>query len=155
MDKNDPGDKAFVEKLAKSRLSPATRRLIDIGTYEASQFDLFEHCNVDCYLEILYLGTSPAYRSRGIAKKLSQVSVEVARRLNKGENVKHSLDGEDLELEPVPKVVSASFTSPYSMRIGRSLDWEIVTVVNMRNYLVDGKPLPHLSDMSVEITKLE
>jgi ribosomal protein S18 acetylase RimI-like enzyme len=49
-------------------------------------------------MEILFLGTLPEYRKMGIAKKLCELSVDVAQKLYDGVNVKKCVDGKDLAL---------------------------------------------------------
>jgi ribosomal protein S18 acetylase RimI-like enzyme len=115
----------FFENFRKTFKNPKSLKIIDFITSSDDHCDLFEHCKVDCLMEILFLGTLPEYRKMGIAKKLCELSVDVAQKLYDGVNVKKCVDGKDLTLEPVPKVVYAIFVSFISQRIGKELGFEI------------------------------
>lgn len=103
--------------------------------------NLFEHCNVDCLLEIMFLGTLPEFRGRKIATKLCEVSVKLARLLKMGENIKVSIDDENqqLPLQPVPKLVSAIFTSFISQRIGDVLGFEVAVDISYDKFTFNGQ----------------
>ncbi|CAG9823559.1 unnamed protein product [Phaedon cochleariae] len=134
----------------------ASKLLCDILLYAEEQCNLFERCNVDCLLEMNLLGILPEFRRRGIGEKMIEVSTELATKLYKGINVKVPLDGtEELSLEPRPKLISAIFSSPYTMKIGRSLNYEIAATVDMQKFLVNDKPLPGLQHFTLEFKKLE
>nr|XP_023022662.1 uncharacterized protein LOC111510917 [Leptinotarsa decemlineata] len=135
----NPEDDSFFAEFSKSCESPLSRRLIQF-MYEAdASCDLFEHCKVDCLLELMFLATLPEFGRRGIGFTICEVTTEVARRLYLGENVKESLDGTELKLEPVPKLVAALFTAPQSQAIGRSARWELAATVFFKDLFFDGK----------------
>lgn len=84
--------------------------------------NLFEHYNVDCIMEVMFLATLPEYRKKGLGKKLFELSVEVCRALLRGEPVKRPVDDNvTLPLEPVPKVVSSILTSFITQKITKDL----------------------------------
>ncbi|XP_068905198.1 uncharacterized protein [Tenebrio molitor] len=115
----------FFEDLAKSFKNQKSRQILDFIVTTEGICDLFDVCQVDCVMEIFLLGTSPEYRRQGIAKKLCEVSIEIARNLSNGINIKRALDGRELVLTPVPRAVTAIFNSFIPQRIGRQLGFEI------------------------------
>ncbi|XP_074025354.1 uncharacterized protein isoform X1 [Leptinotarsa decemlineata] len=139
--KSQPGGDSFFTNFAKSCKNPLSRFIINYMNDADDNFDLFEHCKVDCLLETMFLGTHPEFRRRGISSKICEVTTEVARRLLHGENVKVSLDGTELKLEPVPKLVAALFTSPQSRAIGKSAGWKVATTIQYKDSFYQGKSL--------------
>ncbi|KAJ8970289.1 hypothetical protein NQ317_019685 [Molorchus minor] len=137
--KNTSGDKSFFEKHAELCTHPSSQRLITFMVEADATCDLFEYCHVDCILELTFLATHPEYRRRGIARKLTEITLELARCLAKGENVRQSMDETELCLESVPGIVSALFTSPTSQKIGRALGWEIAKKISYENFVYEGK----------------
>jgi GNAT superfamily N-acetyltransferase len=115
----------FFEDLAKSFKNQKSRQILDFIVTTEGICDLFDVCQVDCVMEIFLLGTSSEYRRQGIAKKLCEVSIEIARNLSNGINIKCALDGRELVLTPVPRAVTAIFNSFIPQRIGRQLGFEI------------------------------
>ncbi|KAJ3657145.1 hypothetical protein Zmor_016170 [Zophobas morio] len=65
-------------------------------------------------------------KGKGIAKKLSEITLEIGTSLAKGVNVRKSLDGTELPLGPRPKVISAMFATIATQKIGRHLGFEMV-----------------------------
>ena len=101
--------------------------------------DPFTPYNADCLLELLYLGVSPTYSKRGIGITLCKVSIEIATLLFNGQNVKTSLDGKALRLEPRPQIVTAIFTGLESKRIGRRLNFDILKTISYENLYYNGR----------------
>lgn len=102
--------------------------------------NLFEHCRVDCLLEIMFLGTIPECRGRKIATKLCEVSIKLAQLLKTGENIKVSVDNDNqLPLQPVPKLVSAIFTSFISQRIGKTLGFQVAVDISYEKFTYNGQ----------------
>jgi ribosomal protein S18 acetylase RimI-like enzyme len=129
----------FFENFRTTFKNPKSLQIIDFIISSDDLCDLFEHCKVDCLMEILFLATLPEYRKRGIAKRLCEHSVDLAQKLYDGVNVKKCVDGKDLALEPVPKVVYAIFTSFISQRIGNELGFEIAAERSNRRLEVMGQ----------------
>lgn len=120
-----------------------------------SKCDLFTLLNVDCIFEIMFLATHPIYRGRQISTKLCEASIQLAQRLNCGENVKVSLDGSDLKLEPTPKAVSAIFTSFITQRIGEKLKFSTALVVNYNDISFEGETYSSKIDAKSRYTTVE
>ncbi|XP_072390409.1 uncharacterized protein [Diabrotica undecimpunctata] len=102
--------------------------------------DVFTPFNVSSVMEIMFLATSPDFTKRGIALQLCEASTELAKALKMKQNVKQSLDGRVLPLEPTPQAMCALFTSPYSQKIGRKMGWTIVDKISFDKFYTKGKP---------------
>lgn len=101
--------------------------------------DLFTLLDVDCLFEIMFMATLPSHRGKQISSKLCEASILLAETLNRGENVKVSLDGGSLSLEPVPKVIWAIFTSFISQRIGEKLGFMRELIVSYDELMFEGQ----------------
>lgn len=141
-------NQSFLENFKLAFKKAKSIQIIDFLLTTDSICDLFEHCNVECLMEILFLGTLPEYRKQGIAKKLSQLSICVAQELFTGHNVKQSIDDHPLTLEPVPEVVTAVFTSFISQKIGRELGF--TTAMKRTHEDITGKKSEHSPFTTVE-----
>ncbi|KAJ8940083.1 hypothetical protein NQ314_010917 [Rhamnusium bicolor] len=153
--KNNSEDGSYFENYAKSCKYSSSRGLVKFMIDADAACDMFEYCHVDCLLEIMFLGTLPEFRKSGIGKKLCEVSTEIARSLLRGDNIKQPMNGKELPLEPVPKIVSALFTSPTSQRIGRSLGWEIVARISYEKFFHEGKTFASILGKDIPDTTLE
>ncbi|XP_063914511.1 uncharacterized protein LOC135130957 [Zophobas morio] len=120
--KNDP----VFENFAKSWKSPRSKALVELMSEIDSLCNLFDYCQTDCLLELMFLGTTTEYRGKGIAKKLSEITFEIGTNLAKGVNARKSLDGTELPLGPRPKIISAIFATIATQKIGRRLGFEVV-----------------------------
>lgn len=101
--------------------------------------DLFKHLNIDCLVELMFLAVLPSHKNRGIGFSLCEASVNLVKSLNNGENVKVSLDGSALPLEPRPKAVSAIFTSFISQKIGKKLGFTKASEISYEKFEYQGK----------------
>jgi GNAT superfamily N-acetyltransferase len=108
------------------------------------KIDIFAHYGVNCVLEHMFLATMTEFYGRGIGRRLVQVTEEVANALARGEDVIAPLqeNTNSLKSRSVPRVqaVMAIFTSTISQKIGSSLGWEKLAVVNHDEMFFEGKP---------------
>ncbi|XP_066156145.1 uncharacterized protein [Euwallacea fornicatus] len=104
-------------------------------------FDIFEYCKVKSGVEIMFVGILPEYRRRGIAKKLFEVSIDVARGLNRGEDVRISIDEEALEVAPPPEIVTAICTSFVTQKIAEDLKFKRAKEFSFSKFVYDGVAL--------------
>lgn len=104
-----------------------------------SRCDLFKYYNVDCLLEMMFLATLLEYRGKGLATKLTEASILIAKALFRGENVKVPIDEKPLSLKPVPKVVSAIYTSYITQKIGVKMGFNRTAVISYEEYMYKGK----------------
>lgn len=89
------------------------------------QIDIFQLSNSTCLLELMFVAVLPEYRGKRIASALFALSFELVRSLKGGVNVKRSLDGAEMPIEPVPTTVSAICTSLYTQRISEKLGFVV------------------------------
>lgn len=99
--------------------------MIDMRKSTLYLVNLFETLQATCLMEIVLLGIFPEYRKNGIAKKLCEISVDIAQKLHDGVNIKRSIKNEELPLEPRPEGVAVMFSSFISQKIGRDLNFTI------------------------------
>lgn len=113
--------------------------MIDID----SQINLFEHYNVKCILEMMFLGTLAGYSGRKIGELLVSSSLEIARELKRGNPVKMPVTINDSNVienyDAVPTLSSAIMTSIYSKKIGVKLGFEELLERNFDQYEFNGK----------------
>lgn len=117
--------------------------------------DLFTLLNVDCILEIMFLATHPNFRGKQISTKLCEASIELTDTLRKGTNVKVALNGGELPLEPVPKAVSAIFTSFITQRIGEKLGFLRGILVSYDELEFQGRKYSSKIDRRTPFTTVE
>jgi ribosomal protein S18 acetylase RimI-like enzyme len=100
-----------------------------------SKVDIFEHFKVESLLEIMFLAVLPEHGKRGIALELCKHSVELARELSEGCDVKEYLE----EGTPRPQLVSALWTGRYSQKIGHKLGFEVIFQESFSKFSFNGK----------------
>ncbi|XP_056644318.1 uncharacterized protein LOC130450137 [Diorhabda sublineata] len=151
------GDEASdFHRLSEICRRPPAKDLIKFMDKADKQTDLFALCEADCLLEIMFLSTLENYGNRGIATKLCEVSVRLARTLRYDrENVKQDIDGKELELEPIPEAVCALFTVPKSRRIGRRLNWTIAVTLGYEIFFTNGEPFSKFLPSDNRFTTVE
>lgn len=138
--KNKPGETNFFTSFANSLKTSQARAIIKFMNDVDDLCNLFDYCQVDCLLEIMFLAVLPEYGCRGIGKELCKLSIEIAKQLSKGINVKKPLQKDQkFALEPIPKVVSAIFTSFISQKIGKALEFEVATEQSYDLFEFEGK----------------
>ncbi|CAH0546839.1 unnamed protein product [Brassicogethes aeneus] len=136
--KNNEAEGTYFENFAKNCKYSSSRGVVQYMKDADSICDLFEYCNVDCILEIMFLATLPEYTSKGIATKLCELSIDLVKKLKQEINVKQSMDGQEIPLEPIPKIAAALFTSNISQRVGRKLNFQIAATDSYDKYFYKG-----------------
>lgn len=104
-----------------------------------SQVDLFEHYNVDCIFECMFLATLPSSGRKGIGCWMTHFSYEFAQKIGRNE----FLDLVSVEVRTSskrPQVFSAIFTSSYSQKIGRELKFDEHSEVLYDDLYFNGLP---------------
>lgn len=129
----------YFETFARTCKNDRSRELTNYMIIADGACDLFEHCNVDCLLECMFLTVHPDSWNRKIGQNLIQATIQLARKLSLGENVKTPLDDKELNLEPVPKLVAGLFTSPTSQKIGNKFGFEVVARLWHKDHYFKGK----------------
>lgn len=112
--------------------------------------NLFELCQVDCILEIVFLTVLPEYRGCKIGRKLFELSIKLAKTLKCNVDMMLPLrdptwkrDEEETSQLP-PGIVSAIFTSPITQKYGRDYDFTICKTINYDKFTYQGKTYAEL-----------
>nr|XP_022915276.1 uncharacterized protein LOC111425466 isoform X2 [Onthophagus taurus] len=137
--KGNPEDSHYFETFASTLKEPASKSLVMFMKEADESYNLFEKCDVDCLLEIMFLATLKEYRGKGIAKKLCEATIMLGKTLLAGDNIKESISNEPVELEPRPKMTSAIFTSYISQKIGSTLGFQLAIALDFNRWSFDGK----------------
>lgn len=104
-----------------------------------SQMDLFEHYNIDCIFECMFLATMPENTGKGIGRWLVQFSYEFAQQLSQKEYFQF-VSADVRTSGKCPRIISAIFTSAYSQQIGRKLHFNELSEVKYDDIYFDGVP---------------
>uniref|UniRef100_A0A8W7PNJ7 N-acetyltransferase domain-containing protein n=1 Tax=Anopheles coluzzii TaxID=1518534 RepID=A0A8W7PNJ7_ANOCL len=88
-----------------------------------AKVNLFERYGVSCFMDIMYLATLPTYSGHGIATRLVEQSVQLARDLKNGTIVLESND------QSPPELISALFSSNISQRVGEKVGFTFIKEV--------------------------
>lgn len=135
--------KSFVEAFKR----PASRDIAHAIAVLETSFNVFELATAiagvddndkdksaaednNCVFELFILSTLSKYRGKGIAKKLSEISIEIATALSKGK-LNTIIHTNDFKTESIikyrPKLVTSIFTSFITQRIGKLLQFTVAT----------------------------
>lgn len=95
-------------------------------------------------MDHMFLATHVDYYQNSIGKGLVAATVDIARAINKGEDVgvpisKDKYPWKNKKLPQVQAVI-ALFTSPVPQRIGKSLGWDEIFVAKYDELYYEGKP---------------
>lgn len=134
-----PNAESYYDKFASSCKYQSSKALVQFMIDADAACDLFKHYNVDCVMELQFMATLPEYRGKGIAKKLFEVSIALAKELQKGNNVKLAIDNRELKLEPVPKVVSGIFTSFVTQNLAEKFDFVKTAEISYEHFMYKGQ----------------
>lgn len=108
-----------------------------------ARINLFEHYNINCIFEIMFLATLPNYQKRRIGELLVCTSIEIAKELKKGNTVKIPVtindDNKIHNLEALPSLVSALMTSNYSQKIAAKCRFENLASISFKEFEFKGK----------------
>ncbi|XP_066260495.1 uncharacterized protein [Euwallacea similis] len=128
----------YIKSCKHSAAKNVAKWMVDMGKV----LDIFEYCKVQSGVEIMFVGILPEYRKRGIAKKLFEVSIDVAKSLNQGkEDVRISIDGGALEIAQPPKIVTAICTSFVTQKIAKDLKFKRAGEFSFNQFVYDGVTL--------------
>ena len=105
--------------------------------------DIFEQYGITTIMDHMFLVTHHEYYGQGIGQGLVAATVEIARALNKGEDVAVPISYESYpwknKTPPKVQAVIALFTSPISQKIAESLGWEEIFTVKYDQLFYNGK----------------
>jgi GNAT superfamily N-acetyltransferase len=132
-------DNTAFANFANSWKQKRAKAIIKFMAEVDSLYNFFDKCGVDCLLEFMFVGILPEYRKKGVAKKLCEATIEIGKDLARGVNVKRSVDGRKLGLEPVPKIITAIFTCEATKVIGKKLGFKVVVEEKFEEYEFEGR----------------
>ncbi|XP_030747989.1 uncharacterized protein LOC115876380 isoform X3 [Sitophilus oryzae] len=137
----ESGHSDFFSEYAKCLKYSASKGVVQWMADADRMFDIYEHCKIDSLMEVMFVGILPTFRQRGIAKKLFEVSIELARELRTGRNVKLSVDERKLDIGRPPEIVSALLTSFITQKITRDTSFKVGKKMYFDWFVYDGRPL--------------
>ncbi|PSN33295.1 hypothetical protein C0J52_21151 [Blattella germanica] len=130
------GEKSLLDKLREEKDHDPS--------FVEGRVDVFAHYGVSCVLEHMFLATLTEFYGRGVGRRLVRATEDVAKALAKGEDVIAPLQESTNPWKngPPPKVqaLMAIFTSSISQKIGNSLGWDQLAIVNHDELFFEGKP---------------
>lgn len=137
--RNCPGDDTYFENYLKNCKEDSSKALVQFMIDSDAACDLFEYCNADCLVEIMFLATLPEYRRMGLGLQLMEITIKLAKELIKGNMVKVSLPGCPVQLEPVPTVVSAIFTTIVTQIMADKIGFQKAIEISYKNFFYKGQ----------------
>ncbi|XP_063695620.1 uncharacterized protein LOC134827024 [Culicoides brevitarsis] len=117
-------------------VSKSSKALMSYMIEMDSKVDVFEKYGIDCLVELMFIGVIPQYEKRGIATKLAEVAIDIAKGLKNGKYL--DLLPENLKNKR-PQLVAALWTSKFSQKVGQNLDFTVLHEEPYTNFVFDGK----------------
>lgn len=116
--------------------------------------NLFDICQTDCLMELMFLGVYPEYRGQGIGKQLFKTSLEIASLLKNGTNVKQPIETTSMELKPNPGAVCSILTSAATHKIGKDLNFSSAVKKDIGDFEYEGRNFKSVVGERVEYIEL-
>ncbi|KAF5294160.1 hypothetical protein FQR65_LT10871 [Abscondita terminalis] len=132
-------DAMFFESFISKCKCPSSKALIQFMIDADSVVDLFDLCQVDCLLEVMFLAVLPEHRGRGIAPILFEMSMNIGKDLMYGKNVKVPITNKTLPLEPIPKAACSILTSISSQTLIKKLNLVVAANISFEKFTFEGK----------------
>ncbi|XP_050306851.1 uncharacterized protein LOC126743687 [Anthonomus grandis grandis] len=151
----DTSSKKLFEKHIKNTKYDQVKGLYEFLLEMEEKVNPFSPYQADCLLEMVFLGVPSEYARRGIGFGLCKASIDLAKCLYKGENVKTSLTDTPLPLQPVPQIVTVFFTTYKSQGIGRKLNMDILEKVSCDELFFRGKSYASILGNETEYFTIE
>ncbi|ALC46663.1 CG31248 [Drosophila busckii] len=131
------GEEPFFVKFRNEHVkSPQAQALMNYMINMDTRIDVCAMYNIDCVLELMYLGTLPEFGCLGLGRALTEYTVKLAKEFAQGKNL------EDVPKElhdKRPAAVTALWTSIYTQKIGKSLNFKVLNTVPFTEFKFDGK----------------
>ncbi|KAJ8716222.1 hypothetical protein PYW08_013507 [Mythimna loreyi] len=151
-EKPTPGttEKTFFEIFTEERCKrPSSKAMMDFMVQLDAKCNYFDRYGIDCLCEIMFLGTKPEHRQKGLANLLCKTAVEVAKKYKEGSVA--PLTVEDLgpkfafmkPRKPVttpPQICTALWSAPGSKKCGANLGFSVLETFCYDDLTFDGKP---------------
>lgn len=123
----------FRDNICKSESSKA---LMNYMIEMDAKIDIFEKFNINCLIELMFIGVIPQYEKRGIATKIAEIAVLIAKGLKEGKFIE--LLPDHLKSKR-PQLVAALWTSRFSQKVGANLDFVTLYEESYENFTFKGK----------------
>jgi len=105
--------------------------------------DIFEHYEITTVMDVMFLVTHHEYYGQGIGRGLTAATKEIARALNRGEDVTVPISYESYpwknKTPPKVQAIIGLVTSPISQKIAQSLGGEQICMVKYDQVFYNGK----------------
>jgi hypothetical protein len=106
--------------------------------------DIFEYYGITTVLDHMFLAAHVDYYQKGIGRGLVAATVDMARAINRGEDVGVPISDDKYpwKNKKLPKVqaIIALFTSPTTQKIGKYLGWDEIFVARYDQLFFNGEP---------------
>ncbi|XP_015188943.1 PREDICTED: uncharacterized protein LOC107073050 [Polistes dominula] len=143
-------EKSSFERFSETCKCKSSKALVDFMIDIDASYNLFQHYNVKCIFELMFIAVLPEFSKRRIGELLISSAIEICRKLKCGEQVKIPVSVKDNNsinnYDAVPNLISAIFTSIYSQKIGRKLGFETLLEVSFDKFEYDGKKYSEILD---------
>ncbi|KAJ8716219.1 hypothetical protein PYW08_013504 [Mythimna loreyi] len=147
---SNSSEKTFFEIFSEERCKqPSSRALVNLMVELDAQCDIANRYGVDCWCELMFLGTHRQQRGKGLGKLLCQTSIEAAKRLKDGPfapmtieelGPKYSFMKPRTTVVKVPKLCTSLLTSIGTQKIAKALGFTVLITVPFNDFIFDGKP---------------
>ncbi|XP_050307664.1 uncharacterized protein LOC126744316 [Anthonomus grandis grandis] len=124
------GDADFTEKHIQNCQHSQSRNVLRWMRDVDHKLDIHEHCKVQTVMELMFVCIAPEFRKRGIARKLFEVSVKLAK--SGFRPIFHP--GQTFDRFRPPEVVTAICTSLVTQKIARNMNFQIADRIQFRQF---------------------
>uniref|UniRef100_A0A336LI06 CSON010559 protein n=1 Tax=Culicoides sonorensis TaxID=179676 RepID=A0A336LI06_CULSO len=133
----NPNETSYFEYFRDNKCkSESSKALMSYMIEMDSKVDVFEKFDVDCLMELMFLGVIPEYGKRGIGTRLCEVAVKIAKGLKNNEYTE--LLSENIK-DKRPQLVAVLWTSRFSQRVGGKLQFKTLHEESHSNFSFNGK----------------
>ncbi|KAH8369185.1 hypothetical protein KR009_003626 [Drosophila setifemur] len=132
-----PGEEHFFLKFRNEKAkSLEARRLMDFMIEVDGRIDVCSMYNMDCFCELMFLGTLPSHERLGLGRSLSQLTIQLTQELAEGKGLE---DIDENLRSKRPSAVTALWTSSFSQKIGKATNFKVLNTVGYSEFEFNGK----------------
>ncbi|KAJ8713386.1 hypothetical protein PYW07_013756 [Mythimna separata] len=143
-------EKTFFEIFTEERCKrPSSKAMMDFMVQLDAKCNYFDRYGVDCLCEIMFLGTKPQHRQKGLAKLLTKTAVELSKKFKEGPIAPLTIAdlGPNYAFmkprKPVtkpPQLCTALWSAVGSKRCGAILGFTVLEEISYGALIYDGRP---------------
>ncbi|KAJ8716220.1 hypothetical protein PYW08_013505 [Mythimna loreyi] len=144
----DSTEKTFFEIFSEERCKrPASCFMMEFMIEVDEKCNYFERCGVDCCCEIMFVGTLPHHRRKGLATLLVKTAVELVKKFKDGPiapltildlGPKYAFMKPKKPVSKSPQLCTALWSAVGSKRIGQVLGFSILETFSFADFVYDG-----------------